>query len=330
MSLSNRRRSSGFRAAVALGALAVAAQALAQGETGNYPTRPIKIIVPTAAGGGNDFMGRYIALKLGEALGRQIVVENRPGAAGMIGSELTANAAPDGYTLLMASTAFSMVAAIRKMPFDPIESFSPVSLVSASPSAISVHPSLPVKSISDLIGFARKRPGELRYASAGIGSFNHFSGELFKLATDVDIVHVPYKGGPPGIIDAIAGHVEVLSSTLPAALPHLRAGKLRGLGVGSRKRSPALPSLPSISETVKDYESVIWWGLLAPANTPGDRVTLLNRRITAILGSPEAQAYLAKQAAQPLVATPAQFRDMIVADLDKWARVARARGLTGK
>jgi tripartite-type tricarboxylate transporter receptor subunit TctC len=291
---------------------------------GSFPEKPIRIIVPTAAGGGNDFMGRYIARKLSERLSKQVIVDNRPGAAGLIGSQLTASAQPDGYTLLMASSAFSMVAAIQKLSFHPINSFSMVSLVSNSPSAISVSPTLPVTSIGELIGLARRRPGELRYASAGTGSFNHFSGELFKLAAKADIVHVPYKGGPPGIADVMAGHIEVLSSTLPAAIPHIRSKRLKGLGVGSMNPSPAMPTLPPIALSLPGYESVIWWGLIAPAGVPGPIIQKLNGNTRAILASPETKKDFENQAAEPVSETPEAFRKMLATDLTKWAAVAKA------
>lgn len=293
----------------------------------NFPVKPIRIIVPFTPGGGNDIMGRFIGMKLTERLGRQTIIDNRPGADGIIGADVAAKSAPDGYTLLIVSTSYSMNAAIHKLPYDPIKSFAPISLIGTGPNVLATSPSLPVNSIKQLISLAKAKPGRLHYASAGIGGFNHFSGELFKLATGTDIVHVPYKGGTPAMTDVMAGQVEVLFNALTSALPHVRSGKLKALGVGSLKRSSALPDVPSIAEAVPGYESVIWWGILGPAGMPEAVVAKLNSEIGVILGYPETAKRLATEAAEPLITSPESFGKTIADDIAKWTKVAKASGI---
>lgn len=293
----------------------------------NYPAKTIRIIVPFTPGGGNDIMGRFIGMKLTERLGRQTIVDNRPGADGIIGADLAAKSAPDGYTLLIVSTSYSMNAAIHKLPYDPVKSFTPISQIGTGPNILATTPSLPVSTIKQLISLAKARPGQLHYASSGIGGFNHFSGELFKLATGTDIVHVPYKGGTPSMTDVMAGQVEVLFNALTSALPHVRSGKLKALGVGTTKRSPAVPNVPAIAEAVPGYESVIWWGILGPAGMPAAIVTKLNSEINAILSDPETTKRLATEAAEAVVASSEAFGKIIADDVEKWTKVAKASGM---
>lgn len=293
-----------------------------------FPSKPIRLIVPFPPGGSNDILGRFMAQKMTERLGRQTNVDNRAGADGIIGTELAARSAPDGHTLLIVSTTYTMNPAIHKLPYDPVKSFAPVSLIASGPNVITTTPSLPVKTIKDLIALAKAKPGQLRYATSGIGGFNHFGGELFKTMAGVDMVHIPYKGGGPAMLDVMTGQVEVTFGTLIQGLPHIRSGKLKALGVGSTKRSPTLPEVPAISESgVPGYDASIWWGVLSPAGIPGPIVTRLNTEINTILRDPEMAKRLAAEAAEPVIDTPEAFGKLIVTDLAKWGRVAKQTGI---
>jgi len=293
----------------------------------NYPVKTIRIIVPFTPGGGNDIMGRFLAVKLTERLGRQTIVDNRPGADGVIGADLTAKSPPDGYTLLIVSVSYAMNAALHKLPYDPVKSFTPISQIGVGPSVLAVTPSLPVKSVKDLVGLARSRPGQLHYASAGIGGVNHFAGELFKLATRTDIVHVPYKGGTPAMTDVMAGQVEVLFNALTSALTHIRSGKLKALGVGGLKRTAVLPDVPAIAETVPGYESVVWWGIQGPAGIPPAIVSRLNTEIGAILRDPQTVKRLEAEAAEVVISSPDVFGKFVADEVAKWIRVAKSAGI---
>ena len=294
----------------------------------NFPTRPIRMIVPFPPGGSNDILGRFMAQKLTERLGQQTVVDNRGGADGIIGTDIAARAAPDGYTLLIVSTSYSMNPAIHKLPYDPLKSLVPVALIGTGPNLLATTPSVPANSVKELIALAKARPGQLRYASSGIGGFNHFGGELFKSLAGIDMVHVPYKGGGPAMIDVMSSQVEVLVSTLIQALPHIRSGKLKALGVGSAKRSPALPNVPTIAETLPGYDGSIWWGILAPAGLPAAVLTKLNTEIGVILRDPESAKRLAAEAAEPAIEPPAAFGRIIATDIAKWSRIAKQAGIT--
>ena len=314
-------------AAALLSATVVHAQDAAAG----YPAKTIRIIVPFPPGGGNDIMGRIIAAKLterfGHQTGRQAIVENRPGADGIIGSDVVAKSAPDGYTLLIISVSYAMNAALHKLPYDPVKSFAPVSQIGLGPSVLAVTPSLPVGSVKQLIALAKARPGQLHYASSGIGGVNHFSAELFKLATKTDIVHVPYKGGGPAMVDVIAGQVEVLFNALTSSLVHIRSGRLKPLGVGGLKRSPVLPDIPAIAETVPGYEAAVWWGMLAPAGTPPAIVGKLNTELAAILRDPQMVKRLEAEAADVVLTTPEGFGKFVADEVTKWIKVAGAAGI---
>ena len=293
----------------------------------NYPARPIRIVVPFPPGGTNDILGRFIAAKLTERLGRQVVVENRPGADGIIGSEVVAKAPADGYSLLIISVSYTMNAALHKLPYDPVASFTPIAQIGSGPSVLAITPSLPVNSVRQLIALARARPGQLNYASSGTGGANHFGGELFKLATGTNMVHVPYKGGIPAMTDVMAGQVEVLFNALPSALPFIRSGRLKPLGVGSLQRSPALPETPPIAETVPGYESVIWWGVQGPAGVPPAIVARLNSEVGTILRDPDTARRLTADAAEPVIVTPEVFGRLVADDVARWTKVAKAAGI---
>ena len=320
-----------LRALLSLLALLVTssqAPALAQDASTPYPAKAIRIVVPFPPGGGNDIMGRYLAVKLSERVGRQVMVDNRPGADGVIGSDQVAKSAPDGYTLLIISVSYAMNAALHKLPYDPVKSFTPIAQIGIGPSVIAATPSLPVNNVRQLVALAKARPGQLHYASAGIGGVNHFAGELFKLATQTDIVHVPYKGGGPAMVDVMAGQVEVLFNALTSALPHIRSGKLKALGVGGLKETAALPGVPAIADTVPGYESAVWWGVQGPAGMPQAITTKLNTEIGAAMRDPQMVKRLEADAAEVVVTSPEAFGTMVASELVKWSKVARAAGIT--
>ncbi len=316
--------------AVAIHAINARAQDAGSEAARNYPAKTVRIIVPFTPGGGNDIMGRYIAAKMTERLGRLTVVENRPGADGIIGADVVAKAPPDGYTLLIVSVSYAMNAALHKLPYDPVKSFVPITQIGLGPGVILVTPTLPVNSVKQLIALAKARPGQLHYASSGIGGVNHFAGELFKLATRTDIVHVPYKGGGPAMVDVMAGQVEVLFNALTSALTHIRSGKLKVLAVSSLKRSPVLPDVPAAAETVPGYESVIWWGIQAPAGTPPAIIAKLNSEIGAILRDPGMVKRLEAEAADVVVTSPEVFGKFVADEVAKWIRVSNEAGIKAR
>ncbi len=293
-----------------------------------FPSKSIRLIVPFPPGGSNDILGRFMGQKLTERLGQQVVIDNRGGADGIIGTEIAAKAPPDGHTLLIASSTYSMNPAIYKLPYDALKSFTPISLIGTGGNVIAVHPSVPAKNVKDLIALAKSRPGQLRYASSGVGGFNHFGGELFKTLAGVDMIHVPYKGGGPAMIDVMSGQVELLFSTLIQALPHIRSGKMRALGVGSAKRTLLLPEVPTIVESdVAGYDGSIWWGLLGPAGIATEIQTRLHSDVVAVLRDPESSKRLAAEAAEPAIASPEDFQNIIARDIEKWIKVAKQVGI---
>ena len=292
-----------------------------------FPSKSIRLIVPFPPSGSNDIIARFVAQQLTGRLGQQVIVDNRAGADGIIGTELAARSPADGYTLLLVSRTYTMNPALHKLPYDPITSFAPVALLASGPNVITTTPSLPVKTVKELIALAKKKPGQLRYSSSGIGGFNHFSGELFKTMAGVNIMHIPYKGGGPAMIDVMSGQVEITFGTLIQGLPHIRSGKLKALGVGSAKRSSALPEVPTVSETVPGYDASMWWGILSPAGLPAPIVTKLNSELNAILRDPEMAKRLSAEAAEPVIDTPAAFGTQIANDIALWSRVAKQTGI---
>jgi len=297
-------------------------------DVSKYPTRPIRLIIPFPPGGSNDILGRFIAQKMTERLGQTTIADNRPGADGIIGTDVVARAAPDGLTILIVSTSYTMNPAIHKLPYDPLKSLVPVSLIAGGGNVIAVHPNMPVNSIKELIALAKGKPGLVRYASSGIGGFNHFGGELFNHMAGIKMLHIPYKGGGPAMLDVITGQVEVSVGTLIQTLPHIRSGKLKALGVGSQKRSPVLPNVPTISEAgVPGYDGSVWWGILAPAGVPEPIILKLNGTIAEILREPEMVKRLASEAAEPIIDTPVAFGKRIASDIQKWTRIAKQAGI---
>jgi tripartite-type tricarboxylate transporter receptor subunit TctC len=291
-----------------------------------YPSKAVRMIVPFPPGGGTDYTARLIGQKLSESWGQPVVVENRPGASTIIGSDLVAKAAPDGYTLIMGSVNHTInPSLIAKLPYDTIGDFTPITVCVTSSYVLVVHPSLPVKSVKELIALARKRPGEINYSSSGSSGPQHLAGELFKMMASVDITHVPYKGGGPAATALVGGHVQMQFSTPVSALPHLKAGRLRPLAVTSLKRSDAFPELPTISEAaLPGYEAVTWWGLLAPAQTPREIVNKVHGDVVKVLQSPDTKEKLARQGVSPAGTTPEQFAEMIQRDIVKLGKVVKA------
>ena len=315
--------------ALAIATLCLTGTAVAQTtDPSRFPTKPIRLIVPFPPGGSNDILGRFIAQKLTERLGQQTIVDNRAGADGMIGTELASRAPPDGHTLLMISISYTMNPAIHKVAYDPIKSFTPVAQIATGPNVISSHPNFPAQNVKELIALARKsKPGELRYATSGIGGVNHFHGELFNQLAKVKLTHIPYKGGGPSMMDVMTGQVETVFGTLIQGLPHIRSGRLKPLGVGSAKRSPLLPQVQAIAETLPAYDGTIWWGLLAPAGLPAPILAKLNGEINAILREPEMAKRLTAEAAEPVVAAPEAFGQLIAENITKWSRIAKEAGI---
>lgn len=321
-----RLRRSGAFIAIAF-FLAVSCPAHAQ----TYPNKPIRFIVPFAAGGGGDIVVRTVAAKLSERLGQNVAVDNRSGAGGSLGTEIASQAPSDGYTILMANVAPMAinVSLHKKLAYDPVKDFAPIALLVTFPNVLVVHPSLPVKSTRQLVDFAKARPGALTYASAGNGSTTHLSAELFQSMAGIKLIHVPYKGGGPALINLIAGEVTLYFGSMPASLPHIRARRLVPLGVTSLKRSDAAPEIPSIAESgFPGFEAVTWIGVVAPKGVPQDIVDRLNKEVTQVLAMPDVRARLKSLGADPLASTPTEFAAYIVSEVGKWAKVVKQSGAT--
>ncbi len=295
----------------------------------SYPSRPIRMIVAYPPGGGTDQVGRVMADQLSQTLGQNVVVDNRGGATGNIGTELAARAVPDGYTLLMGNVAPNAVniSLFKKLGFDPVKDFAPVSLVAVTPNILVAHPSIPVKTIKELIAYARAKPGALNFPSAGVGSSSHLAGEMLKSMTGISMVHIPFKGGGPALVAVIAGEVQIMFATMPAAMPHVKSGKVKPVAVTTAKRSQAMPELPTIAESgIKGYEASTWYGLLAPARTPQPIINRLHGDTVKILAGPTRQR-LEVQGFEPEGGTPAEFAAYIKSEITKWAKVIKDAGI---
>lgn len=295
----------------------------------SYPNKTVRVVVPFSAGSTTDILGRLVAQKLTERWGQQVIVDNRPGAGGNIGSDLVARAVPDGYTILVsaASTLAINASLYKNMPYDTATAFAPITLIATVTNVLVVHPSLPAKTVKELIALAKSRPGQLNFASGGSGGTQHLSGELFKMMAGVDMVHIAYKGSAAAMPDVLGGHVLLIFDGVPQSLPYIKAGKLRPLGVTTAKRSPALPDVPTIAEAaLPGYEATAWFGVVAPAGTPKDVIDRLNRDVVGILNTPEIRERLTAQGATPAPQTPEEFSRFIKSEMVKWAKVVKATG----
>jgi tripartite-type tricarboxylate transporter receptor subunit TctC len=299
----------------------------------NYPARPLRLIVPTAPGGGTDFTGRLVAAKLSETMGQQVVVENRGGGGGSVGADNAAKATADGYTLLLGSIATHAVnpALYKKLPYDHLKDFAPVSLIGTVPNALVVHPSVPVKSIQEFITYARANPGKINYGSSGVGSPPHLSMELLRSMTGINLVHVPYKGAGPALADLLGGQVQAMCTSLAGLINFVKSGRVRALGVTTAKRNPQLPDVPTIVESgVPGYEVTIWYAVFAPVATPKAIVDKLNAEMVKALNSSEMKERMALQGMDPAPSTPAELTAFVKAESAKWAKAAKDSGATAE
>jgi tripartite-type tricarboxylate transporter receptor subunit TctC len=311
--------------ACALGMAALAAQAAAQER---YPAKAVRMVVPFAPGGGADISARNITQKLTERLGQQFVVDNRAGGGGNLGTELVARAAPDGYTLLLVSSSYGANPSLYKLSFDPVAGFEPITLVSQQPFIAVVHPSLPVKSVKELVALAKARPGELAFASSGAGGIQHLALEYFKSAAGVDILHVPYKGGATAHTDLMAGNVQMTFGTILSTLNLVQTRKVRALAVTTAQRTPALPEMPTMIEAgIPGFVVTGWYAVLAPAKTPKTITALLNREIVALLQAPDVKERLAKEGSTVVASTPEQLTEHLRSEITKWEKVTRTAGI---
>lgn len=294
-----------------------------------YPTRQVRIIVPTAPGGGNDLVARLFAQRFSERFGRPVIVENRTGAGTMIGNEVVAKSKPDGYTLLMAPAALAIIPAlVKQVPYDTRRDFASIMHVASLPSLVTIHPSVPVRTVKEFMSFARTRPGQIFYGSAGHGTQPHLAVELFSTMAKIKLVHVAYKGTTPGLTDLVSGQIALMSGNMPQMLPMVRSGKVHALGVTTLSRSNAAPDIPAIAESgLPGYDAPQWYGFFAPAGTPREVIDRLNKEALSLLQEPEIRKRLAADGAEIVASTPEQFSAFYLAELDKWAKVARLAGI---
>ena len=292
-----------------------------------YPAKPVKVIVPFAAGGTTTILARLMAERMGQSLGQPFVVDNRPGAGGNVGMDLVAKADPDGYTLLMGPIGLAINPALYpKMPFDPITDLVPIGMYAGVPNLLVVHPSVPAANVKELIAYAKANPGKLNYASNGNGTSSHLAAEMLKASARVHITHIPYRGGGPAMQDLIGGQVNLLFDQMPAVLPQVQGGRVRALGVSSAKRSAAAPDVPSISESIPGFDMTVWFGFLAPKGTPNDIVMRLNAEMQRALKDPAFQAQLAKMGVTPMPSSPDEFATFLRNETVRWAKVVKDSG----
>jgi tripartite-type tricarboxylate transporter receptor subunit TctC len=293
-----------------------------------WPVRPIRLIVPFPPGGSNDIVARLVGAHLTERLGKTVVVDNRPGAAGTIGTEIAVRSQPDGHTLLIISAAYAYNPLVYNLPYDPVKAIAPVTLLGTGPTSLLVNPGLPLKSASELVALAKAKPGQLYYASAGVGSFTHLSCELFRIMAGISVVHVPFKGGGPAMLEVMSGRTQYTMGTIVQGMPHIRAGRLKVLGIGSSKRIATLPDTPTIAESgVPGYEASNWWGIIAPAGAPAAVVKRLHGEVAAVLKLPEMQKWFVAEGAEAANMDTAQFAAFILSEMAKWGKVVKAAGI---
>jgi len=299
----------------------------------DYPNRPVRWVVPFPPGGGTDFVSRVLAMRLAEVWRQQVVIDNRGGAGGVVGTEIAARAAPDGYTLLFATAAGMIINPLLNpgLSYDPARDFAPVTLLVINPELLVANASVPVQSVKELVALAKTQPGRLNYGSSGAGSANHLCMELLKTMAGIDLVHVPYKGAGPAITDLLGGQVQVLFNPMPPLIPLVKSGRLRALGVGDARRSPAMPEVPTIAESgVPGYEYVLWYGLFAPVRTPRSAINTMNAELKKILAEPDMVQRLRAQGAEPGATTPEAFARFLREDKERLQKVIRSAGITGE
>ena len=318
-----RRRVCGHAAACAL----ILAPALAAAQS--YPSKPIRVVLLGSPGGSTDLLARAYAQHMSQSMGQQVVVDNRPGGGGIIAAEITAKADPDGHTIYWTHTSHTVLPSLQaKLPFHPLKDFQPISLVALFPGVLVVNNALPVKSVKDLIALAKSQPGKLNYSAGTTGASAHLSGELFKLMAGINIVHVPYKGTAAQLASVVSGEVQMTFASLPAAIPHVQGGRVRALAIGSAKRSPALPDLPTVSEVaLPGFDVNAWNGVIAPRRTPAPVVTRLNRELARVAQMPEMKERAAGQGAELVASQPDEFATYLAAQIDKWSKVVKAAGI---
>jgi tripartite-type tricarboxylate transporter receptor subunit TctC len=297
-----------------------------------YPNRPVRLIVPYAPGGGSDTTSRVMAKPLAEIFGQQIVIDNRPGAGTIIGAELAAKSLPDGYTLFSGITGTMAInpSIYAKLPYDPVRDFAPIAMIATGPNVLVVHPSVPAKSVNDLIALAKKNPGQLTYASSGTGGAPHLAGELFKYMAGIDMVHVPYKGAAPATLDLLSGNVQVMFGGLAPVVPQVKAGKLRALAVAGAKRSQALPDVPSLAETLKGYDGSTWFAIFAPAGTSPDIISKVSADLATVMSRKDVTEQLLVQGYEPWIMGPKELGPFVSQEIAKWAKVIKAAGIKGE
>lgn len=314
----------------ALGILLVSAALVPATAAAAWPEKSIRVIIPWPPGGSTDIAGRLLAAELTPRFKQQVIIDNRAGAGSIVGLQIATAAPPDGYTFMMTSTAYGFLIDKPRVPVDLVNSFAPVVLIGFGDSALVVHPSLPVKTVKDLIALAKRKPGELLYSSSGIGGFPHMNTELFKIKAGVNMVHVPFKGGGPAIADTVAGHTQLQIGSLVTVMPHVKSGRLRLIATGGEKRSPGLSGVPTIAETVPGYQSSIWWGIFAPPRTPADVIARFHSATTDVLSSPAFQKKFEEQGGAVVKMSSAEFGTLMVSEQNKWLEVIKTAGIKGE
>jgi len=299
----------------------------AAAQADKYPTRPVRMLVPFAPGGGTDITARLIASNATAGLGQQVIVDNRAGGGGTIGAEMAVRAAPDGYTVIMVSGSYGTNAALYSLPYDPVKDIQPIVMIGDTGFVLSLHPGVPAKSVQELITYAKANPGKLNYASTGTGGITHLATELFNLLAATRMTHIPYKGTGPALADLLGGQVQLIFGAMPATIPQVKAGKLRGIGVTTAKRTPALPEIPAIGEIVKDYEAPLWYGMWGPKGLPKPIIARWNQEVAKALQTEELKKRLAADGVEPAGGPPEQFLSAIARDVEKWKKVVKAANI---